>query len=51
MDNNNFLTDEDRKILAVQRRKITIMKKHLQEVQTKLNNLEKQIFSAGQFFI
>ena len=44
---NNFFTNDDITSIAVQRRKITIMRKRLLKEEKKLNNLEKKNIYSG----
>ena len=50
-DNNNFLTNEDKMKIAIQRRKITILKKRLLKAEKKLNNIEKRVIHAGESYL
>ena len=51
MEYNNFVTKEDKLKMAVQKRKITILKKRLLRAQIKLNNIEKRVINAGSSYL
>ena len=51
MEDNNFVTKEDKLKMAVQKRKITILKKRLLRAQIKLNNIEKRVINAGSSYL
>ena len=48
---NNFFTHENITSIAVQKRKITILRKRLLREEKILNNIEKKIFTAAESYI
>ena len=51
MEDNNFLTNENKLKIAIQKRKITILKKRLLKAEKKSNNIEKRAILAGESYM
>ena len=51
MEDNNFLTNENKLKITIQKRKITILKKRLLKAEKKSNNIEKRAILAGESYM